>query len=53
MACKHCGKDIMEHGLLSFRCARSSKEEQIRLGYIDGQEYEEEDCASTESLKQK
>ena len=52
MACKHCGNDLTEHGMLSFRCPRFSKELQIKLGYIDGQEYEEEDCASTEQQLQ-
>lgn len=52
MACKYCGKDLSEHGMLSFRCPRFTRELQIKLGYIDGQEYEEEDCASIEQADQ-
>ena len=48
MACKYCGKEFLEHGFLSSRCPRYSREHYIKLGYIDGQEYKDICCASTQ-----
>jgi hypothetical protein len=42
MICKHCGKDIHDHGFLSFRCPRYVGNV-IRVGYQDGIEFELQD----------
>jgi len=43
MICKHCGKDINDHGFLSFRCPRYVGNN-IKVGYQDGKEFELSDA---------